>query len=508
MFWPNSCGVLRLRRDDYVCIIEGQRLSHLRLCSTFVGIRPHPIAAFYKGTLAEVLKLASHYSEDYYSDDARVQPGISRSSQRASTPRSSGPRTGASDRYSQRRPAPQPARRPSPGDRRPPARKPPRRRRRGGGRAFVLLAVLAVILVAVVLLALKPGSEIPQPIVTPASTDPVVTVTLAPSTDDGDSDATQTATEPPAQYTSISQMLGDTSYQVEGLAADQMVHVDDLSIKEGLSEDWLNVLLLGTDERTLQESARTDAMMICSINTRTGQVKLTSIMRDLAVEFTDIGDYNGTYRINAANYFGGPSYAMKTINRLFDMNIQYYVMINFFGFGKIAQQLGGVEVDISEAEMNKINEDIVKQFKMAYKAGVTDFDPEQRYLEEYGENIHLNGNQTLAYARIRHLEGGDYMRTTRQQIVLKKLLEKAKKMGIIDLTVLAGQMFEQVKTNMSLEDIFTVAAIVLNNGLDDVDTLRLPIAKTYKEEVRNEEGMLYDCDFATNAVKLYNFIYE
>ena len=295
---------------------------------------------------------------------------------------------------------------------------------------------------------------------------------------------------------------------MEGLAAEQMVQVEDLSIKEGLPEEWLNVLLLGTDERVLSESARTDAMMICSINLQTGQVKLTSIMRDLAVEFKDIGKYSGTYRINAANYFGGSKLAMKTVNELFDMNIQYYVMVNFFGFGKIAQTLGGVEVDSSEAEMKKINEDIVKQYKMAYLAGVTDFDPEQKYLEEYGQNVHLNGNQTLAYARIRHLDGGDYTRTTRQQTVLKKLLGKVKKLGMMEMLQLGTDLFSMIKTNMEWEDIFKIASIVVSSGISDVDTLRLPEAKTYKEEVRNDEGMLYDCDFATNAVRLYDFIYE
>ncbi len=374
--------------------------------------------------------------------------------------------------------------------------------------AYVAIAVIAVVLVAAVLLIIKPGGG-DKPVSQP--TGPVVTVTNTPGPieDTGGTDNTGAATEPPAQYTAITQMVNDTN-QSEGLAADQMVKVDDLSINENLPEDWLNVLLLGTDERTLSESARTDAMMICSINRTTGQVKLASIMRDLAVEYKDIGEYNGTYRINAANYFGGPNLAMKTVNELFQMNIQHYVMINFFGFGIIAQRLGGVEVDISEAEMNKINEDIKKQYKMAWLAGYTEdaFDPEQTTLDHYGENIHLNGNQTLAYARIRHLDGGDYTRTTRQQTVLKKLLEKTKKLGMLELVQLGNDMFSMVKTNMELEDIFKVATIVINNGLPDIDTMRLPIAKSYKEEVRNEEGMLYDCDFATNATTLYDFIYE
>jgi len=231
-------------------------------------------------------------------------------------------------------------------------------------------------------------------------------------------------------------------------------------------------------------------------------------MRDLAVEYTDIGEYNGTYRINAANYFGGPELAMKTVNELFEMNIQHYVMVNFFGFGKIAQQLGGVEVDVDEQEMNLINKRIREQYKFAYLAGITDFDTEQKDVEQYGENIHLNGNQTLAYARIRKTDGGDYKRTTRQQIVLNKLLEKLKKLPPLQLTQILYDNLDMIKTNIPPETILSIATKVVGNGLGEMKTFRLPQPNTYKEEVRNEQGMLYDCDFATNALRLYNFIYE
>ena len=106
----------------------------------------------------------------------------------------------------------------------------------------------------------------------------------------------------------------------------------------------MNILLLGSDARTENESCRTDTMIICSINTRSGEVKLTSILRDVAVEFNNIGQYNGTYRLNAANYFGGPQLGMKTINECFGMNIQYYAMVDFTSFAIIAEKLGGVDI--------------------------------------------------------------------------------------------------------------------------------------------------------------------
>ena len=168
----------------------------------------------------------------------------------------------------------------------------------------------------------------------------------------------------------------------------------------------------------------------------------------------------------------------------------------------------GVEMDITEAEMNIINKDIVRQARMAYRAGIDGSDQENTYLESYGPNTHLNGRQTLAYARIRHLDGGDYMRTSRQQAVLSKLMEKVKKMNALEITTLGAEMIGNVKTNMELDDIIRIAILVAGNGIPDLETFRLPVQGTYKEERRNNNSLLWDCDFATNAVKLYDFIYE
>ena len=470
-------------------------------------------------------KLPNNYSSDRYGrsygdydrGSSGVQPGISRSNQRGYSGRATSSR-GAAPRASGQRPSQERAgsgsrrtpsggapRRPSE-NRRPPSRNGGRRpRRRGSNFGFyAFVAVFAVVLIAVGLLIIKPGRPADIPVNNPVTTLPGAT--LLPADTAVATEIVQ-PTAQPGKYANIAEALSEAGH-VQGLSEEEMVKVNGLSIKEGLPEQWMNVLLLGTDERSLTDSARTDAIMICSVNTDTGEVKLTSIMRDLAVEFDDIGEYNGTYRINAANYFGGPDLTMKTVNELFDMNIRYYVMVNFFGFGKVAQQLGGVEVDVDEQEMNLINERIVEQYKFAYLNGIMDFDTEQKFLEQYGENIHLNGNQTLAYARIRKTDGGDYKRTTRQQIVLNKLLAKLKKLNALEMTQLLYNNLDMVKTNLEPETILAIATKVVGNGLGDMETFRLPQPNTYKEEVRNEQGMLYDCDFATNALRLYNFIYE
>ena len=249
-------------------------------------------------------------------------------------------------------------------------------------------------------------------------------------------------------------------------------------------------------------------MIICSINTQTSEVKLSSLMRDIAVEYDDLGANNGTYRLNAANYFGGPALAMKTINELLDLNIQNYVMVNFTGFTQIVEALGGIEMDITEEEMNQINHNAMSQYAIAQQYGWDESNLESTnvLLEEYGENVHLNGRQALAYARIRKIDS-DWERTNRQRKVLVALMDKMRGTNAMELMQLGMTLQQYIETNMQLNDIISIAERVLNSDLESVDTMVLPLTGTYVQETRNEQSMFYDVDWTTNTRELQNFIY-
>ena len=102
---------------------------------------------------------------------------------------------------------------------------------------------------------------------------------------------------------------------------------DELAITPGLDADWVNILLAGSDSRTGKGYSRTDAMIILSLNVRSGQVKLTSIMRDIWTEMHG----RAPQKINACTVFGGPTLAMRTLNEDFQMNIEDYVLIDMQG---------------------------------------------------------------------------------------------------------------------------------------------------------------------------------
>ena len=297
----------------------------------------------------------------------------------------------------------------------------------------------------------------------------------------------------------------DTLNQAEGHSIS--VTPEQLSVTEGLSEDWLNMLLLGTDSRALNEPSRSDTMMICSVNRRTGQVKLTSLMRDTAVEI------NGrTVKLNNAYFLGGPNLAMKTVNENFGMNIEKYVVVNFSGFAKIVDALGGVDMDVSEAELPLLNHNVGEQYYLLFKFGEMEEEAakakyQASQLPSAGKSIHLDGNQALAYARIRKSDN-DYTRTERQRKVLMVLLNKMKGTDATTIMNLIMNNIEYVQTNLALGDCVNLAAQVLSgSGMTNNDTLRLPVQGSYREEVRNNVSMLYDVKLEENKRALFMFIY-
>ena len=393
-------------------------------------------------------------------------------------------------------------------------RTPPRRGKRPNGRFYVFLGILLVVIVAVVLLIWRPWASGDDPSVsafvapTPVVAGATAAPSMAPSVPDaqqaqGDNAQAQTASP-------LSELLGSEDTNITGLTEDQMVDVTDLSINTGLSPEWMNILLLGVDQRVQGESCRSDTMIICSINTETSEVKLTSLMRDMAVEFDDLGANNGTYRLNAANYFGGPELTMKTINELLGLNIEKYVIVNFTGFTQICEALGGIEMDITEAEKEQINLNVWSQLQIAYENGwdESNLTDANGYLgpNDYGENIHLNGRQALAYARIRKIDS-DWERTNRQRKVLVAMMDKMRGTNMLQLLQLGGSLMQYVETNMTLEEIISIADKVLNSGLEGAETMAVPVTDTYVQETRNNQSMFYDVDWTTNAREVQNFIY-
>ena len=116
-----------------------------------------------------------------------------------------------------------------------------------------------------------------------------------------------------------------------------------------------NILLLGTDGRTLDEASRSDTIMILTIDDIHKKLKLTSIMRDTFVEIPG----HGEQKINAAFAYGGTTLLMKTIEMNFQIKLDKYAIINFFGFKDLIDSIGGLDIDVKPSELHELNRCIV-----------------------------------------------------------------------------------------------------------------------------------------------------
>ncbi|GHU72706.1 LytR family transcriptional regulator [Clostridia bacterium] len=256
----------------------------------------------------------------------------------------------------------------------------------------------------------------------------------------------------------------------------------DLNPYPDLPDTWLNILLLGTDDRDADlEDGRSDATIIASLNTITGEIKLASIARDTFV------DIPGTYiqdRINTAQRYGGPNLAMKTLNTVFEMNIKKYVRLNMSSLEKIIDILGGVTINLQAGEGGYIST------RLSGVRGKT----------------RLSGEEALAYSRIRYLDN-DFGRTDRHRTLLIAMYNEVKKnptpQKMLELT---QAILPHVTTNLNLIEILSITTSMMESGLKEIKTLSLPIDGSYKFASDKGRSVLY-IEFEPNIKALHKFIY-
>ncbi len=273
---------------------------------------------------------------------------------------------------------------------------------------------------------------------------------------------------------------------------DTELNEENLSINEELSNRVTNIAVFGVDSRTDEVSGRSDAMMIVSIDAKHGKIKAVSLMRDSLVT---IPGYSKKMKINTAFALGGEELAIKTINYNFDMNITDYVSLNFNQLAGIVDALGGVEVEITEAERKNANK-FIKE--MASEVG-----EEADLIKESGTVI-LYGYQAVAYARIRYVGNADFQRTQRQREVMRKLMDKVLDSNPLYYPNIIRKLLPMVETSLSNEEILKLAGTVIFSGRPEFEEGRFPIDGTYN--TNTNYAMVYDLDAA--AEKLHSFIYD
>ena len=290
---------------------------------------------------------------------------------------------------------------------------------------------------------------------------------------------------------------------------DESVDPSELELNTNLPEDVINILLLGLDVKGTKDkkllkdqgqyAKRADVQMILSINTTDGSIKLTSIARNTLVDIPDRvndssiansyghGIYkNGKYQ----SWVDTPEMCMRTVNRNFEMNIQHYVAINFYGVVSIIEYLGGVDIELTKQEASAINAYLSKHRK-AISASYDDKKGKRDALEKKDGVQHLDGLQALMYGRLRSIDD-DFHRTGRTRKLLSSLLTptiQKIKSNALDLLNLVGESVQYFISDpgLNMESMIKIARAVLKSdavksmNLDDslIEEFRIPVDGTW-----------------------------
>ncbi|MGE7764937.1 LCP family protein [Peribacillus sp. NPDC096540] len=241
----------------------------------------------------------------------------------------------------------------------------------------------------------------------------------------------------------------------------------------------INILLFGSDSRG-EEHARSDTLMIAHYNQNTHSMKIASIMRDTYVDIPG----HGMQKINAAFAFGGPELVRKTIKENFDVDINYYAVVDFEGFSKIVDIVApnGVEVDIP--------------YEMSYGIGMT-LHP--------GKQI-LHGDKLLGYVRFRHDRLSDFGRVERQQEVVSKIKEQAVSVhSLVNLPKILGVADPYIDTNVDTPTILSIGKGLIAGKSKSMESIRIPVKDSYENETVNV-GAVLKIDINKNKQALKDFL--
>lgn len=252
----------------------------------------------------------------------------------------------------------------------------------------------------------------------------------------------------------------------------------------------INILLVGSDNQGEEINGRSDAMILCTINTNTRKIHMTSLMRAIYVSIPNDPDpelakyWSPNHALNSAYAWGGSRLLVKTIKANFRVDVDKYVEVDFQGFTDVIDELGGVPLELTEAEAAHLN-------------GIhgTSLTP--------GENL-LDGQLALAYARIRKIDT-DFVRTARQRNVLMSLFHKWKSASPLQLIKSANIAFSHLKTNFSKEEIVRLFLNMPSYMNYKMDQLMLPLEEGEAVTFINGKE-LYAIDWDSNIDALLTFM--
>ena len=320
---------------------------------------------------------------------------------------------------------------------------------------------------------------------------------------------------------SVSEMGEIGAEEDQDLDGTGLTHTEaDMAVPEGspfADEDVLNILLIGTDERTeavndadafthlnqldgtedtteFSDDARADSMILVSMDIKDHVIRLVSIERGTGVPIL-LDGYEDQYDwITHTFRYGGPKLTMKTVEECFNIEVDHFVRVNFNSFVQIVNAVGGVDIDITEMEAKALNWEVPSNSMLI----VNHVDP--------GLN-HFDGYTALQYARLRKIDN-DWKRVERQRTVIEAVLDQVKNASVMELDNLLNTVLPLIQTNFTKTEI--AALLVQLPGFlgCDVQQMSLPLQGTYGVRTGMDDRLMYDPDWVVNIKALQDFLYN
>lgn len=211
------------------------------------------------------------------------------------------------------------------------------------------------------------------------------------------------------------------------------------------SNKVINVLLAGIDRNYDGSDGRSDTMILASVNLKTKTITLSSFYRDVWMyESFDNDTRHSWAKLNAAYVYGGPQGLIENIEDYYKIQIDHFVSVDFQTFQDIVNAVGGVTVPVQDYEADFIND----------QTNRTNILP--------GEAVKLQGDEALAYVRMRHTDAdGEVSRTRRQRQFISALIDEFKSISLTELDTVVNTLFQYVETDMTKTDIVKLGARAL-----------------------------------------------
>ena len=268
----------------------------------------------------------------------------------------------------------------------------------------------------------------------------------------------------------------------------------------------LNVMLFGEDNSDGDEHGRTDTMIMMSIDNWHKKLKLTSFQRDTYVYIPGYGQN----KINAAYTYGGPKLTIETIETNFGIKIDRYAVVDFDSFIEIIDTLGGIDMEVTQDEIDYIN------YQM-YKNGQVD---NPKTITNAPGMVHLNGQEALWYARNRGLstnedgneigiDGDDWDRTSRQRKLLEKMFNDLKGADLTKIVSIVSSVGPMVTTNLKKDEITALVSHAPTYLTYTVEQSYVPTEGLWYYENNTPAGsVIAIADMNKQRLEFAKFIYE